>query len=137
MLSFDKDSNHFVCLYTQRPQVKAEYIADFNPSEFVQTAKLANRYLLVPDSDILSLQNPPPKVYYAQSPIEHAQFIDSFRNASEWMAVPKTMFDLTRSSCDKIGVGYSAFKHQATKCTTKMGRSVMYYNVMFLTSSLE
>lgn len=103
-----------------------EYIADFNPSEFVQTARLATRYLLVPDSSILKRSSQPPPVYHGQTAYDLNMFISSLKNVSEWMAVPKTMFDLTRTSCDKIGVGYTAFRTQTARCTSKMGRSVIH-----------
>ena len=101
-------------------QVKAEYIADFNPSMYVKSAKLAHTYVLIPDQG--SISDSPGPVYQGQPPAELDSFISSLHNVSEWMAVSKEMFDFTGSTCNKIGIGYAGFRYQNDKCTTPVGR---------------
>lgn len=93
-------------------QLKAEYIADFYPSTFMDATKLAHRYLLVPDREHFTR----PETSDARKDW------DSIHNMSEWIAPPKHYFDLTGLSCNKIGVHYSAFRNQGTRCYTLVGR---------------
>lgn len=111
-------------------QIKITYIADFNPSQYPSVTKIVHRYLLVPaDLDkVPNLRNPytyyKNKVYRGQYYSELRKFITSLRNVSEWMVVEKDKFDFSRSSCNKIGVGYTAFRYQTDACTSRMGRWV-------------
>ena len=105
-------------------QVKVTYIADFSPSEFLSVNRVAHRYLLVPNDINKKLQETKKwkRVYKGQSMMELLRFQLSRRNVSEWMAINKDKFDMHSGSCNKIGVGYSAFRYQSDGCTSKMGR---------------
>jgi len=46
---------------------------------------------------------------------------DSIHNASEWLVINKHYFDFSGSSCNKIGVYYSAFRNQESRCTNRYG----------------
>ena len=87
----------------------------------MKTTSLSNRYLLAPDT-----KNNNPylghKVFHEQEKSTLKRFLKSLGNVSEWMAVPKPMFDLTGKSCNKIGVGYTAFRTQPQMCVSKWGR---------------
>ena len=76
-------------------QLKAEYIADFYPDTFMDTGGIVHNYLLVPDLSTFSESAKP-----------------WFGDASHWLLIPKHEFDLTGLTCNKIGVGYSAFRSQ-------------------------
>ena len=99
-------------------QVKAEYVADFHPNSFVESKKLAHRFLLVPDMSTLPSTVPFPDV----DTREWNTFVSSVKNISEWMAIEKQYFDLSGYSCNKIGVSYTAFRHQPNRCVSKYSR---------------
>lgn len=116
-----------------------EYVADFTPAEFVLTEKLSNRYFLVPGEKTAVLfenfggyESPvDPNIYsylynvYPAQPLhEKTSFIKSLLNVSEWMLVPKPLFDLEGGTCNKIGVGYTPFRYQEARCQSKLGRYV-------------
>lgn len=99
-------------------QVKVKYVADFYPSTFIPSEKISQRYLLIPDMKTLQ-----PNKTYSDIPDEEWElFKKSVKNVSEWMAINKPFFDMTGYSCDKIGVSYTAFRHQGTKCRSLYGR---------------
>jgi len=114
-----------------------EYIADFNPSTFVSTMVLSNRYLLVPPNVADK-----GKVFAGQSSEQQRQFMNSRRNVSEWMVVPKPMFDMTGRGCNKIGITYTGFRNQETFCQREFGRQVQHikptlYPIMYYNSCLD
>ena len=101
--------------------MKAEYVADFHPSTFLQSQKLMHRYLLVPDLRTL----PPRKPFTDLSVLEWTSFKRSINNMSEWMAIEKPFFDMSGYSCNKIGVSYTAFRRQPNSCTNGYGRQAL------------
>ena len=95
-------------------------MADFYPSTFVRSEKLVHRYLLVPD--ISTMPYGEEKSYPDISNAEWNMFNASVNNVSEWMAINKNLFDLSGFSCNKIGVSYTAFRHQPNRCNNPYGR---------------
>ena len=78
----------------------------------MDAGKLAHKYLLIPDTT--SKEN--------KGNTANAAIWKSIDNASEWMAVTKHHFDFTGWSCNKIGVSYSRFRNQGSRCLTPVGR---------------
>ncbi len=79
--------------------------------------QLAHRYLLVPD--IAKFEE---RIQEKSESVSSYPIWPSVSNVSEWMAVPKHYFDFTGSSCNKIGVYYSAFRYQGAACESPVGR---------------
>ncbi|XP_019853252.1 PREDICTED: uncharacterized protein LOC109582771 [Amphimedon queenslandica] len=94
--------------------IRAEYIADFYPSDFIQV--LNHKYLLVPD--ISNIETFPSD--WVSDAIASGQ-LDSLYNMSEWLLVGKEHFALSGYHCNKIGVSYSAFTHQTDRCSNVFG----------------
>lgn len=80
-------------------QVIARLIGDFQPS--APPTDYSNYYLVIPS-------HPPSHSMVLEGPIN-------------WMLIPKNFFTLDGRECDKIGVGYFAFRSQASRCTVKIG----------------
>ena len=95
-----------------------QYIADFYSSSFEPS--LANKFLLVPDLDKLKGA---PASWLSDS--QKTGLLDSLKNASERLLVPKDYTDFSGFSCDKIGVYYTAFRDQGTKCNQHFSRLVV------------
>ena len=95
-----------------------EYVADFHPNTFIKSSKLMHRYLLIPHLKTL----PSTKPFADVSINEWNSFKKSIKNMSEWMAIEKPYFDLSGFSCNKIGVSYTAFRHQPNSCRNRYGR---------------
>ena len=106
-------------------QVRAEYVADFNPSSFVKATSLSTRYLLIPET-IPDPRHSSSLTHTYGMPSDASpyfrRFVESLNNATEWMVVPKPLFDFTGRSCNRIGVGYSTFRHQSRMCSSRLGR---------------
>lgn len=99
-------------------QVNVQYIADFYSSNFEPS--LANKFLLIPDLDKLKGAS---KAWLDGA--QQSGLLNSLKNASERLLVPKEYTDFTGFSCDKIGVHYTAFRNQGSKCSQHFGRFVV------------
>ena len=94
-------------------------MADFYPSTFVKSEKLVHKFLLVPDMSTVPSSE---KSYPDISNAEWDMFQASVKNVSEWMAIHKDLFDMSGFTCNKIGVSYTAFRHQTNRCQRQYGR---------------
>ncbi|KAL5463657.1 hypothetical protein EMCRGX_G032572 [Ephydatia muelleri] len=94
--------------------VNVQYIADFYSSSFEPS--LANKFLLIPDLDKLKGAT---KAWLNGA--QQSGLLDSLKNASERLLVPKEYTDFTGFSCDRIGVHYTAFRNQNSKCSQHYG----------------
>lgn len=106
-------------------QVNVQYIADFYSSSFEPS--LANKFLLIPDLDKLKGAT---KAWLNGA--QQSGLLDSLKNASERLLVPKEYTDFTGFSCDRIGVHYTAFRNQNSKCSQHYGRFVFCAFIMHL-----
>ena len=78
---------------------------------------LAHKFLLIPDiSDIDTFSKD------WRDEANMTGYLSSIMNASEWMMVDKHRFGLSGYHCNKIGVSYSAFTHQGSKCHSIIDR---------------
>ena len=110
-------------------QLRVEYVADFHPSTFMPV--LAHKYLLVPnpkeDKDAPDLSSD------LKETLPHVFGYEKFvKNVSEWLLVDKHFFDMSGLHCNKIGVSYTAFKHQPARCSSKAQVLVYFhcYNLL-------
>ena len=92
-------------------QLRAEYIGDFQPNEYMPV--LVHKYLLIPDLDLSTEYS----TYYQGS---KPDLWNSIHNISEWLLVGKEHFALSGLFCNKIGVTYTAFRNQGSRCTSKI-----------------
>ena len=84
----------------------------------MSSAKLQHRFLLIPDLNTENFVKPFDDI----TGKEWRLFKASTKNMSEWMAVDKPLFDMSGYTCNKIGVSYSAFRHQPNACGNRFGR---------------
>ena len=78
---------------------------------------LVHKYLLIPD---IKKINSFPSSWRTSA--QQSGLWQSIQNASEWLLVGKEKFAFSGRHCNKIGVSYSAFKHQSDGCTNVYGR---------------
>ena len=88
--------------------VVATFIGDFAPAK--APAVLNDQYLLVPD-----IRSLPPELV-----ADHPQ-LSNGGGTGDWMIIDKDAFELDGSVCNKIGVGYTAFRHQSGFCNQQAG----------------
>lgn len=78
---------------------------------------LNHKYLLVPDTrNVNSFSST------WRSAANTSGLLQSIYNASEWLLLGKEYFDFSGYHCNKIGVSYTAFKHQTDACSNLLGR---------------
>lgn len=81
---------------------QATFVGDFAPPQ--APVELSGKYLLVPEMRALSTE-----AAAAHPQLKHGG------GPEDWMLLDKTHFALDGTVCNKIGVGYSAFRHQSGK----------------------
>ena len=104
-------------------QVKAEYIADFYPDNFMRASAMATKFVVVPDvEDIRNKIRKDGSILEELKKDSQHKFLE---NMTEWLALDQTSFSLTGGGgCDKIGVTYTDFKTQEGFCSNIMGRYI-------------
>lgn len=80
-------------------KIIARLLGDFAP--WAETPNLEYKYLTVPSS-----------------PANHARVL---AGSAEWMLLDRSLFTTDGSECNKIGVSYSAFRHDSNACRKKAG----------------
>lgn len=84
-------------------KIIAKLIGDFLPEK--SPPQLIGKILLLPDKDS----------FYNQSNLYELGV------GNAWMVVPRDMFSLDGSACNKIGTSYKAFQYQSNKCSVIKG----------------
>lgn len=82
---------------------------------------LAHKFLLIPDTK--NMDN------FSKDWRDEANstgYLASVRNASQWLLVDKHRFGLSGYHCNKIGVSYTAFTHQGSKCSSTIDRYISH-----------